>query len=390
LVIVGLILITVYARSRKVSNYGYLPNNSSVSVSAVGYALFYELLNKNEFKVRRAMRSEPIETGPNELLVLTDPDFSIQTKPEILAQPNVLVILPKWSYNTELFKPNWVALVHPLPVILLSQGLSRATVPDLKTVKGVGKLGKLTVNPFGPELEPTFEQPVWLVNSPLIVPVLANEEGVLLGLYRDKTRSVWILADADLVANHGILKGQNLELALSFMDRIAPGQAVVFDESRDLSGAQKVEEEPGEALFPDLISYILLGLTSLMAVFAAGRFGPILETDEETYFGRRRLIENSSRLLERSGCRKVTVVNYLKMVIKSLAKIRHAPPGLTENELYDWLDRLEPKFELKKFVNEVRGARANTPEARQLFWAKKIYAWKARVESGSKSSRQHN
>ncbi|MDR2142275.1 MAG: hypothetical protein LBR11_10905 [Deltaproteobacteria bacterium] len=403
LTIVGLVVVAQLVRTCDFTrDYGQLTRPSSYSISAVGLALFYETLTLTDLKPQRAFAGQNAwKPGPNQLVVLADPVLSLTRRPDLAEAPRLLVILPKYIYQDSLDKPAWLEQAQArkanhLGPLWRDLGLIDADAPPSEpdlTLTATPKEWPQTLAGH----HPTFPAQTQLLREPALSPLIAAPEGLVLGeRWRDQ-RQLLILADPDLVNNHGLGQGDNLALTMAALKVALPnGGEVIFDEpilsppkpraraNPDLIGP--VELPAG----PEIIIFAQIFLAALLAAFSGGsRFGPPLKEDKVVDFGRKKLIDNSARLLERASRQKAVTQDYLAMIAKAAAKAARLPRGLSEAETLSRLDLIDRRFSLKKILGELARASSPTPKT-CLEWAKKAYAWKARLESGSESGRRNN
>src|SRR5262249_12499255 len=71
-----------------------------------------------------------------------------------------------------------------------------------------------------------------LMRSSRLHPLLAGRQGMLIGELRRRGRRLVVLSDPDLIANHGIARGDNAWIFVSLIQNLRSGRegTVVFDE----------------------------------------------------------------------------------------------------------------------------------------------------------------
>jgi hypothetical protein len=402
LLAIGLILLAFIAclyffqRDSTGSFYPQTVNQSSYSVSAVGLALFYELLADNH-QLHRALRGVNWRPEPNQLVVLSQIDLSLNQVKSLAQAPRLLLILPKYNYQVDASNPSWIMsaktkLDQKLGPIYQQLGLS-ATETSL-----VNPPQKWSTTLDG--VNPTLIGTARLIQDPLLTPLIAAPEGILLGEIHNEKQRILLLTDPDIVNNHGLGQGDNLALALAMINRISPAKSeIIFDEPLVAPKNARNERASSSKLFefptgPQTLLYILILANVLVALLSLGsRFGPPRKdagTDGETVeYGRRKLIENSAQLLRKTKSQQAVTLNYLALIIKMAAKAARLPKGLAESETRQRLEKLDPQFSLAQLFREIDQTPHPSPNLR-LEWAIRAHDWKARLERGFKTGRRHN
>jgi hypothetical protein len=373
--------------------YGQTLDQSSYSVSAVGFTLFYEYLKAEKRPIHRSLVGESWKPAANQLAISPEPVMSILKSKNLSQAPLLLVILPKYNYEPDPKKPNWLLEAklkknQALTPVLNALDLKKATFlyapnPDWWPTKY--------------KLYPTINSPVQLIKEPSLSPLISCPDGVLLGERRQGDKRLLILSDPDILNNHGLRQGLNLPLAMSILDDILPKNGeIIFDEPR--FGTHKPATQASgqkSSLFEwpsgqQLLLYAVFLATAIMAILADdSRFGLPAAEDVKIDFGRQKLIENSARLLGKSGKPKDLTWDYLALIIKMAAKAARLPKGLTDQEIKNRLEKLDPKFSLKSLLNEIERAPKPSPGL-CLQWANRAYEWKARLERGFETGRGNN
>jgi hypothetical protein len=179
--------------------------------------------------------------------------------------------------------------------------------------------------------------------------LVGDGEDALLCEFKDGDRTVWILSDPDVMANHGLWRGQNADFMVRVIksrseegnDGYRGRRAIIFDET--LHGYRASADSIIRMMlsFPYAIVTILACVSALLlAASAAGRFGAPAEARPALDFGKALLIDNSARLLDYGGHHSVTLARYVRMTLSDAARAMHAPDGMSERELAEWADRV--------------------------------------------------
>src|SRR5204862_4422115 len=81
-------------------------------------------------------------------------------------------------------------------------------------------------------LAPDVRNPTQLVRGGGLQPIVSSERGILLGELRSNNRRIWVLADPDVISNHGLARSGNAALAVAMIKRLrSTTGSVVFDET---------------------------------------------------------------------------------------------------------------------------------------------------------------
>jgi hypothetical protein len=251
--------------------------------------------------------------------------------------PPLIVVLAKWEASEDPDHPGWVTDAVGLPVDVVE------TLLD--SVVGQGHLRRpegtvdWTTNELG--FRPTLAQPQLIVSGP-VRPVLASEDGILIGRIQYGLRSIWILSDPDLIANHGLHRGDNAALALAMVQSaMPPGGMVVFDLTR------RYPAEPPDIAslllrFPAVLVIAEIAIVCLLVAWATtASFGAPLGLPRPIATGSASLVDNTSALLILGGHLREMLVRYGDAIVRDATQRLHAPHGLNAKELAGWLARVE-------------------------------------------------
>jgi hypothetical protein len=221
----------------------------------------------------------------------------------------LLVVLPKREPLPDPLRPGFVAGAELLPVDAPQRILERFD-RDAKVVRP-----ERSIAAWRGELPaPTLDRPQ-LIQSEELVPLLASDEGILVGeIVFDEDEEDdegegaapperhLIVSDPDLLATHGLGRGDNAVILVRLLERLGAGdRAVVLDET--LHG---LEQQPSLALelirFPLVLATVsALLVAALLAWGAMVRFGRPRAPEPALKAGRVALVESSAGLLRHGG-----------------------------------------------------------------------------------------
>ena len=371
---------------------------SSYSKSAIGHAGLYELLGRFGYGLDRSRVGAQRAPGEGGILVMAEPSPSSFGPSSILTlerTPSVLLVLPKREGLADRDKPIWIASAQTLPLPEVDRVL-RFVVAD-GSVQRVEAPKSFAVNTIG--LTPEFDQTAQLMRSESLKPLVGSEDGMLLGEADFDERLVWVLADPDIIENHGLGRGPNAAFILATLEAMrgsAPAGRIVFDEA--IHGIAGPPSNPFRYLFEFpfvLVTVLVLAAVGLLLWATMGRFGGVQPAPPSFDLGKGRLIANTASLLERAGHHGFVMHRYVRMELREAGRALHAPAQLDDAALAEWLDRLgtargveESSAEILRRSDEgLDGGRSRLAGLFQA--ARDIHHWKDRIAHGS-SARRHD
>jgi len=151
---------------------------------------------------------------------------------------------------------------------------------------------------------------------------------VLIGLVRSSGFHITVIADPDIIANHGLYRGDNAALAVALIDRLLPqGGRIVVDET--LHGYVLHHSIWRLLLTPPYLAASLLALLAVAFLVwrATQRFGAPLPPQRAIASGKDTLIDNASRLLVSGGHADHLVGRYGLAMLSDVAERLHLPPS---------------------------------------------------------------
>jgi hypothetical protein len=357
------------------------------SRSAIGHRAFAEVLRKLDIPVQVSRFRTLDKAGPSSLLLVLEPDPGDESKPllkGLRSVPHVLLVLPKWDGLIDFRKPTWIQKMELVdakePQDVLREVVADATVSRAdKTLEQQTQLGgKLKI-----EHPQTFQ-------SDDVTPLVETPDGILLGAVSNRERSLWILADPDLLSNVGIDEADNGVVAVSIVDSLLPkGGTVVIDET-----AHGFEQRPNlmrTLLHPPFLPILIAGIVTMVVLAWAGitRFGAPLAEVEGLAAGKLTLVLSAAKLLRFGTSATSLLASYRRLVLADAINELHGPSGLDEFAQAAWLDRAAAhrglELRLRPVLDQMSGeAEAGRIDAtRALRYAHHLYRWKQEIVHGT-------
>jgi hypothetical protein len=359
------------------------------SRSALGHRGLVEVLRAQGVPVVLSQHASADKSGEHGLLIVAEPQLGAEDAEALLGQlvtdaPRVLVVLPKRAGLPGEHKRTWLEETWLRPPARAAQVLDAAGLAG--EVTRVAST-TFTTNELG--VAPTIGGPVQLLAGTTdLEPVVASEAGILVGVLHAGAEELWVLADPDVIENHGLGDGDNARFALALIARAAgdQGQVVVFDET--LHGHVAAPSLLRElATFPLALASasVLLGL-GVWIWAASGRFGPVVPPPPAIAPGKTFLVDNTAELMRQGGHSALALERYFTATLADVARRLHVPPGLAGAELRAHLAALararRVSLEIAALEREVAEvSRAATP-ARALAAAGRIHRFRQEMIDG--------
>jgi hypothetical protein len=380
---------------------------NTFSLSAVGYHGLIELLQEAGVPVlasqhgsaRRASRStplvllEPLPDGET-----TDTENLIEAARQRSAP--IIVVLPKWRYQLDFRKRQWVQWVglYQLAVPSMILGVCRETRSEpadiVRSQPGRGNWSNVIGLPAG--ASPALTRPQLI--SPDVTGIkrlIWSEDGVLV--CQVKQNGVLVIADPDLLNNAGLATGDNAILAYHLLVESFDARALVFDET--LHGFTRTPSMWRNLLDPPLLVIVLHLALVLAAVAwaASGRFGRPLPPASRVVAGVETLVENTARLISLGGMVSQTLSQYWKATIRRTAQELAIKPAPGQESLVERQEQMLLKnagrrgmtHDLEQLATEmekIRIGRRNEPR-QALALARRLYYWRKEMVDGTGSDR---
>jgi hypothetical protein len=328
------------------------------------------------------------------VLVIAEPRRNGQSEDAIrtlLKASTILLVLPKWSGQPSEQKVGWLREVAEGP-LLDAQWALDLIAPRGEVVREKGAV-QWTTNAL--HITPEVDLPVQLVRGDRLRPIIGAMQGMLVGEISDKEHKIWVLADPDVIANHGLAREGNAALAVALVKALRGGDgSVVFDET--VHGFVVRTASPFLLLFR--FPFVVATAQGLLAIAlllwaTLGRFGAPQTAPPALSAGREGLLQNMAKLVEFTGHQDVMVKRYVQETVRDAALALHAPrelmgAGFMGAGLVAWLERvglargvtIDCAAVLRQAAELATAARRNPPALVRL--ARDIHQWKGEIVDG--------
>jgi len=388
---------------------------STFSRSAIGHAGIAEVLSQLAIPVVKSRSSSLEKLSPGSVLLIAEPRRSGQSEDAIralLKAPTILLVLPKWTGEPSEQKSGWLREVGERP-LLDAQWALNLIAPRGEVVREKGVV-QWTTNAL--HITPDADLPVQLVRGDGLRPIVGATQGMLVGEISDRNRRIWVLADPDVISNHGLAHAGNAAAALALIQALRSGDgSVVFDETVHGFVVRPVSPLLLLFRFPFVVATMQGALAIALLLWATlGRFGAPQTVPPALGAGREGLLTNMAKLVEFTGHQDVMVKRYVQETVRDAALALHAPrelmsarvtgptgpkltgAGLMSAGLVAWLQRvglargvaIDCEAVLRQAA-ELGTARRRNPSA-LVRLARDIHQWKGEIVDGrSRHSGDH-
>lgn len=284
----------------------------------------------------------------NGLVVFTpDPQSSPERIAESLAlypDADILIVPQKWLTAPVELRPGWV---RALPLGRTNSGMFELPGLEDSTLGLTRPRGQLLSGTIygSPVSLPVPRGVTQVVRARNATTLVGAGDGALLAridypVPDGPARTIHILADPDILNNHGIDDPARATAALALLDALGARYGLVFDVTLNGLGASD-RSFLRLALTPPFLGLTLGLLIAAMLALWQGfvRFGPPLAADRVVALGKAALVDNGAELIVQARRAPQFAARYAAMVREAAARRLHAPSGLAGTGLDRWLDR---------------------------------------------------
>lgn len=314
-----------------------------------------------------------------DLVVLT-PEAAAVDLTDVLdarAGKATLLVFPKWETERDEAKPAWVRVHGLLPASEPEGILAPGTELSVSRSRTRGQMLR-TVPNHAPE-EMRFPAPpiTQSITGKGLEPVVTDGQGrVVLAKLPD--RALWVLADPDLINNHGIADKRRASAALAMLDFLnsTDAEGVWFDVT--LNGFGRSKSPLKLAFDPPFLAVTLAIAAALLlaGLQALTRFGVPLRPERAIAFGKAALVDNSAALVRKAGREGRLGQRYVEMIRERMAGLLRLSPTLSAEQVDARLDALGTERSFSSLADDA--ARASTREG-VLTAARALHHWQREI-----------
>jgi hypothetical protein len=298
------------------------------------------------------------QTGRNPLIVRSNPDLESEDltviSPEhgwtdlsaVLARRGpraTLLVLPKWDAAPDKQRPGWVRVSGLLPAEDPARTLYPATPFTIAREKTHGEPLRTVAAGAPRELQFLAPGVLQTVGSKDVEPLIVNARGATV-LGKLKRSQLYVLADPDLLNNHGMGDERQARAALALLDFLnsTGATAIRFDVTTNGLGRSR---SPLKLAFdaPFLAVTLTIFAAMLLAAWQAlVRFGPVRRPERAIAFGKAALVDNSAALIRKAGREAHLGGRYVDVIRERAVALFRLPPSLDSQTLETRLEALNP------------------------------------------------
>lgn len=375
------------------------------SASALGHGALVDALKMTKLEVLISRWDTERLAANTGLLIILEPNAN-RVKAEqrdryramLASAPRSLVVVPRRAPAFGSSRQRWVNAVKDVDAQVLRATLSPLGLNDAQLVVAAPEAVRWQAAPSLnlKSIKPNLIQPRLLKDVRGIEPLIWCEQGVLFGRISlpSTKRPVYVLSDPDLLANHGLHKDQNLEIALAAVDVARQEHNVILID--EITHGLEMPPSLGRLLlsFPLALITIQVGLLLFLVLWASiGRFGAPRRAfaKGEAAFAEQFYIENTAELLLAGGHAAHMLERYVWMILEDAARKLNAPTDLDRPELMLWLHHLSEAKQLQLIhlptlisrLERWSTGKAKAKPQQLLSAAKDISRWRGAILDGS-------
>ena len=356
LAFIAMLVLGAYAPDLRSGKNGGAHALSNAAIGFSGLVRLTEETGRNPIIVR----SED-QLRNNQLAIVT-PDSGTVDISKIASARSALPtlwVLPKWQAEKDPDESGWVRISGLLPESDPGSLFAPGWVFDVKRVRTAGEPLK-AVAPGVPAAV-AFHAPLALqtVSGDKLQPVIVDSAGQIV-LGKEADAPLYILADPDLLNNHGMADIHQASAALALIDYLntTGDKSIMFDVTSNGLGQSR---SPLKLAFdpPFLAATLTMFAAMLLAGWqAAIRFGSPRLQERALAFGKAALVDNNAALIRKAGREARLGPRYVDVIRKRAVALFKLPASWGPEEVDSRLESLNPRWSFTPAANAVANARS--------------------------------
>ncbi|HKX91385.1 MAG TPA: DUF4350 domain-containing protein [Sphingomicrobium sp.] len=374
LAFVAMLVLGAYAPDLRSGRNGGTHALSNAAVGFSGLVRLAEATGRNPEIVRSEAELE--RDSPT----IVSPDHGYTDISDVLGRRGgrtTLLVLPKWMTMPDRARSGWVRV----PALIPREDPEATLAPDAPLSIRRSRTGGeplTTVDSAAPAALRFFAPKITQTASGEdLRPVITDASGrIVLGQLGDSR--LFILADPDLINNHGMGDQRQARAALALLDYLNSGgsNAVLFDVTANGLGRSR---SPLKLAFDP--PFLAVTLTIFVAMLLAGfqalvRFGSPRRPERAIAFGKSALVDNSAALIRKAGREARLGARYVDVIRERAAVLFRLAPTLDREAVDMRMEALNPRRSFAELANAASQARSRDEllgVARSLHhWVKEV------------------
>ena len=371
---IAMLVLGAYAPDLRSGHNGGAHALSNAATGFSGLVHLEEATGRNPVIVR----SEG-DLGREDLMIIT-PEHGWVQLGDILEQRGnnpTLIILPKWDSGPDKKHTGWVRVGGLLAADDPEATLAPATPLKITRRKTKGEPLR-TVAAAPPDMQFFATRLTQTMAGAKLKPIVIDASGrTVVGQVSDQP--LYLLADPDLLNNHGMSDERQARAALALLDFLTPPDAasISFDVTTNGLGRSK---SPLKLAFDPPFLAVTLTIFAAMLLAASQalvRFGSPRRSERAIAFGKAALVDNSAALIRKAGREAQLGGRYVDVIRQRAASLFRLGPTAGPDELDEKLETLNPRSSFAKLAGEAGQARTR---AELLSAAVSLHHWVEEVQ----------
>jgi len=317
----------------------------------------------------------------SEDLTVITPEHGYTDLSKILGQRGAratLLVLPKWETVADAQRPGWVRVAGLLPGADPARTLYPATPFGITRARSQGEPLRTVAPAAPPELQFLAPRILQSVSAKGLQPLITNARGAIV-LGKLGKSQLYILADPDLLNNHGMGDERQARAALALLDFLnsTGAKSVQFDVTANGLGRSR---SPLKLAFdaPFLAVTLTIFAAMLLAAWQAlVRFGPVGRPERAIAFGKAALVDNSAALVRKAGREAHLGSRYVDVIRDRAMALFRLQAGIDQQTLEARLEALNPQ---RSFASAAHAAETAHSRDELLDAAKSLNHWLEEVQ----------
>lgn len=329
----------------------------ALSTAATGYSGIVRLA---EATGRNPQVTRDVHLLDTEDLVILTPEAAATNVSPALAEREgkpTLLVLPKWQTVADPDRTGWVRHQGLKPRFEPNGVLAPATRLEA-TRRRSGGAALVTSPDLPQDIRFASPRPLQTVASPGLIPLITDRQGrIVLGQLPNRT--LYVLADPDLLSNIGMADARQARSALNLLDWLNSNDAESIRFDVTLNGFGRSPSPLKLAFDPPFLAMTLtIAVAALLAAWqAVARFGSPRRREREIAFGKAALIDNAAALVRKAGRYAMLGHRYADMIRDRAVTVFGVSSHLRDGALDAHLDGLGRQARFSELAEAARTAR---------------------------------